>query len=721
MKLGLEAREILAQGHVQSREFELEASAHLLQVLSGLYSNIPLAIVREYLTNVLDGYTKLLRENPNATIRLPEVHLPSRMAPYFEVKDFGFGMPFGTVWEVFTKYGASTKRDNNEEIGGLGLGSKTAFCYPPADPWIVESRFGGTRMVFHAAKNNQHIPTLNHIGDFPTDEPNGVTIRIPVSPSDFSAFEVALRQVLAYFPMDVNISGSTTFKFKKPEYQLTGTGWGIRKRGYYDGPSTVVMGNVPYPVPGDELVTAGLPRELVEQYALDLRVPVDGADFVPSREALMYTDRTRATLAQCVTTFFDEYKQYVEKNIQNAPTKWEALQGLYEAEGIPALRKQLQGLQWRGQLLSLHDGIRWWIKPPQQEPSTVVVDASLMPIVPNNTINLTALFEDIHCEQYTNTDESYKKNIRRGAAYSGMLRPVNYHFWVVVNDLPSKGLVERVRQFMQAELNLPRGGGKRWGGDTGVAYIFTGTDLTREALSEALEGVPVMLTSEMPEPYLAKKIYERRKTLVKRLHGESWTPIEVGEEDGGYYVQLEGHDNVIGVSGNAWFLASLIKAAKALHLIPADTELYGIPRTLKRLEKLPNWKPFVSDMETLAKQAIRDGKRIVADAEAWEPVLRHRIINILERMERERLPQDIGQLFEQIEVAKAMRETAEHIKSLARMIHMEIPTVKASNKPKQLLDRIVKRYPMFAVLADNTTYLTDEEQEVVYTYLNSRK
>lgn len=54
---------------------------------------------------------------------------PTSLAQYLEFKDFGIGMSEDTIMTVFTQYGNSTKNDSNDEVGGFGIGSKTAFCY----------------------------------------------------------------------------------------------------------------------------------------------------------------------------------------------------------------------------------------------------------------------------------------------------------------------------------------------------------------------------------------------------------------------------------------------------------------------------------------------------------------------------------------------------------------------------------------------------------------
>ena len=59
MKLQTEPRKFESSGIQETIEYGIEVTAQAMEVLSGLYSDIPWAIVREYGTNMLDAYVKL--------------------------------------------------------------------------------------------------------------------------------------------------------------------------------------------------------------------------------------------------------------------------------------------------------------------------------------------------------------------------------------------------------------------------------------------------------------------------------------------------------------------------------------------------------------------------------------------------------------------------------------------------------------------------------------
>jgi hypothetical protein len=98
-----------------------EGMAHLTHVLTNLYSDKHLAVLREYSTNALDSH--VTAGNP-API---EVTLPGALNPTLVITDHGAGLSRDDIVNVYAKYGASTKRATNNQIGSFGLGAKSAF------------------------------------------------------------------------------------------------------------------------------------------------------------------------------------------------------------------------------------------------------------------------------------------------------------------------------------------------------------------------------------------------------------------------------------------------------------------------------------------------------------------------------------------------------------------------------------------------------------------
>jgi len=93
----------------------------LMSLLSNMYSDGYLAVVREYGCNARDSHVEAGVDRPI------EVSLPTILEPQFKVQDFGVGLSHDEILNVYARYGASTKRDSNAMIGAFGIGAKSAF------------------------------------------------------------------------------------------------------------------------------------------------------------------------------------------------------------------------------------------------------------------------------------------------------------------------------------------------------------------------------------------------------------------------------------------------------------------------------------------------------------------------------------------------------------------------------------------------------------------
>src|SRR5688500_7096953 len=110
-------------GYDVEMKLDENATAELMDVLTGLYSDEERALIREYSTNARDAHLH------TGIVRPSEVETPNSLSPTRIIRDFGEGLSKDDIIEVYSKYGASTKRDSNEYVGMLGLGCKSALTY----------------------------------------------------------------------------------------------------------------------------------------------------------------------------------------------------------------------------------------------------------------------------------------------------------------------------------------------------------------------------------------------------------------------------------------------------------------------------------------------------------------------------------------------------------------------------------------------------------------
>lgn len=374
MQIVSERKNVSAAGFTSTREFSMKAGAHLMSVLSGLYSNPAEAMVREYLTNMYDACLPLIRAGK--MVRPPVLRLPSKLNPTLEFQDFGIGMDFDTVWTVYAEYGNSTKSDTNDEVGGFGLGSKTAFCYNNGSPWNIVATKDGVTNRFMAFVNEKGVPTLTHLSKETTHLPNGVTVSIPIRSVDSNAVVEAAMEYLPFFPMDIVVQNLEGGLPDKPSYVVAANdgSWGIVNRGkdkYRDRGLTVVMGNVPYKTTMFEVFgighwdTSKLTEggRLMASNDVHIYVPIGSVDIVPSRDSLKMTDRTRKTINEFAAKMFLELPMVVEQMVNTAKTKWEKARlawGIQDTVDLPAdIAKKYMDMGMMGSLkVAVPNGVK---------------------------------------------------------------------------------------------------------------------------------------------------------------------------------------------------------------------------------------------------------------------------------------------------------------------------------------------------------------------------
>jgi HSP90 family molecular chaperone len=113
--------------------------AHVMSILTNLYADAPLAVLREYATNARDSHVAAGTDRPI------EVDLPSDLNPTLVIRDFGVGLSEAEIIDVYARYGASTKRDTNDQVGAFGLGCKSAFTL--GQQFVVTAVKDGQRTV----------------------------------------------------------------------------------------------------------------------------------------------------------------------------------------------------------------------------------------------------------------------------------------------------------------------------------------------------------------------------------------------------------------------------------------------------------------------------------------------------------------------------------------------------------------------------------------------
>ena len=221
--------------------------------------------------------------------------------------DYGCGLSQKRVQDVFTTFGASTKRGNNYEIGGFGLGAKSPLAY--ADTFYVSSRHNGTETYYMIYRNNDNVPHMDQVYQASTDQQNGTTIIVPIKKSyDASDFRDAISNQLAYFNnivfknVEEGIGKVRNYYHKKSVIEETDS-YIITNDG---ADPCLLVGKVRYPINWDML------KEL-DKYdynaSVAFKFDIGVLDLVPSREEIRYTPKTIALITTVLSGVKKRFKE----------------------------------------------------------------------------------------------------------------------------------------------------------------------------------------------------------------------------------------------------------------------------------------------------------------------------------------------------------------------------------------------------------------------------
>jgi len=304
-------------GVTEKRQFSMQASKKMYQILSGLYSDTILAIVRELSTNCLDSHVAAGKRD------VPfHIHLPNSLEPFLNIQDFGTGISHQNIYDIYTVYGASTKEDSNDFVGMLGLGSKTPMAY--TDNFLVTSIVDGEKRIYSVYFSEQGTPSIALMSTEATREHNGLAIQIPVKEDDFYKFRDATEKALRFFDVKPTVSGGTV-NWTKDVCTFEGTGWKSFSS-FSFGESYAVMGNISYPIDYDK-VNYEL-RDLAHRGGLVIDFGMGELDFTPSREALEYGEVTVNALNNRLEFIAKDFVDKIADTIKDKVNLYDALKAV---------------------------------------------------------------------------------------------------------------------------------------------------------------------------------------------------------------------------------------------------------------------------------------------------------------------------------------------------------------------------------------------------------
>lgn len=306
--------------------FQVNTDPAIMKRLSDDVYQDPIgAIIRELATNAFDAHIDAKAQN------VPfDISIPTETDQIYRIRDYGTGLSQENLLNMYTQYANSTRRDSNNHIGSIGIGSKSPFAY--TSQFSVISYFNGEKISALCYKDEQHMPYMQILGVEKTVEPNGLEIYFPIKSEDIKVFKEKAVNILQWFKVkpntNIKLDYSTTISenifveepnswaFYKKEESVYSYGSmsqvKVPKKIYKP---LIVMGNVCYEANVNS-----------EPFAnLLLHANIGDVDINLSRESIQDNPKNRAWITKKLASVKLEVKLNFEKKIASVPALYDAM------------------------------------------------------------------------------------------------------------------------------------------------------------------------------------------------------------------------------------------------------------------------------------------------------------------------------------------------------------------------------------------------------------
>lgn len=559
-------------------QFTIKATGKAFKILSsGLYKEKVLAIVRELSCNAYDAH--IAASTPDRPF---DVHLPNPLEPFFSVRDYGPSLGPDQIGPVYTTYFESTKTESNELIGGLGLGSKSPFCY--VDSFTVIARFEGMRRTYTCFFDETDTPSLLLMNEEVSDEESGLEVKLPVNPAQFYEFRQKAERIYRNFPTPPNVVGNGDYSLDLSDIMLYGKGYRLRDE--RNRAANALMGVVAYPI--DPYAVPGLSHlqlRFLQGTALDIDFGIGVLDITAGREELSYDQRTQKAIITRTQEVMDDITTRIIKAMDECDTEYEARLLFGRLNKFHVIFQQFPNgaIPYKGRLISSQ---YFSLETKKDFPTTEF-----------------RKFKDATTRRLSRYDFIGGANAHIQDRYRIEAGP---EVEIYLDDISSKFMASRIQAYREQNRSK-------------TIYLIDCHDPVELAkLSEVLEGWEFKKLSDLPRPPVAQRAATRSMRMKHNYRNGSI---------GGYYGReaWEGCDTPDPLLGDGVYIKTvsgvlqndkdqreaewpvLYRLALSLGLWDKEDVVYAIPKSLvKPFEAAPGWVSFHTRIKEAFERKIAE-------------------------------------------------------------------------------------------------------------------
>lgn len=282
-------------GLFSSSDFGIGDAGIILEILrTKIYSNPILAVCREITCNARDAHREV--GTPNRPI---EIQLPGHWSNNLIIKDFGPGIDPSRMENIFIKFGNSTKRNDNIQLGGYGLGCKSPLAY--SDTFNVITIVDSVKYTYSAYIDETKAGKMVLLSKEDTTEPNGTSIEIPILSADYRKFADTIVGVTQHWDVKPILSGGIEApSWKTYTYVYQGINWLLpqvkhnKYSSYYDAtPSLAIIDGIGYEVKVASIANATELQKSILKTGFHLIFGIGELSLAASRDSLHYDEVTQ--------------------------------------------------------------------------------------------------------------------------------------------------------------------------------------------------------------------------------------------------------------------------------------------------------------------------------------------------------------------------------------------------------------------------------------------
>lgn len=359
MKLKLPSQEIEASTPFATEAFDIGDKALIMDILRGkMYSNPIYTIAQEIMSNARDAHREVGKHDVPIVVTLP-----TPLDPAFKIRDFGPSITPDRMANVFIKYGNSTKRENDIETGGFGLGAKSPFSYTDMFTVVSITTENGQNILreYIAYIDESRIGAMSCVKEEITTEEQGTCIIVTAKAGDSHKFESAVRNIGRYWDVKPIVEPfGASFNWAMPEMRWSGcddtgrTRWHITEKNH--GPICLVD-QIPYNFDAHSLFGFNdrntTPEGKENHFAVlnagfVCNLDIDEAVVTANREKLEMTDEVKLTIQNILERCVQEVHRLAKEEVATAPNLAVAVNKYKEA----TTKFPISQLTWHGIELS---------------------------------------------------------------------------------------------------------------------------------------------------------------------------------------------------------------------------------------------------------------------------------------------------------------------------------------------------------------------------------